>query len=258
MPAPSDRRPHTADPSFDVDSGTDLVSSRARGIPPPRATAPRRHRPAEVDIDLDQLRRAAEVELRSAITARNDAVWLLRQVAALCAAAIEEHVEAETALEHAARIQADATTDELTGALRRRSGFVALVHEVDRARRENHPLVLGFLDVDRLKQVNDTEGHLAGDALLVEVVHTLRASLRSYDVVMRYGGDEFVYSLAGADIPAAMQRFKTMRMMLADSVPGRTVSAGFSLLGPDDTLDSLVHRADEDLYARRAAERERT
>jgi diguanylate cyclase (GGDEF)-like protein len=219
----------------------------------PRA-APHLHI-ADVDIDLEQQRHAAEVELASAVAARNDAVWLLRQTAALCALAIESHVEAEAALEDATRVHADATTDELTGALRRNSGFVALQHEIDRARREAHPLVLGFLDVDRLKQVNDTEGHPAGDELLVMVVETLRASLRSYDVVMRYGGDEFVYSLAGADVTAAAQRFKTMRMMLLDCAPGRRVSAGFSLLGPDDDIDSLISRADEDLYARRAAER---
>jgi diguanylate cyclase (GGDEF)-like protein len=63
---------------------------------------------------------------------------------------------------------------------------------LERARRAEEGLVVAFVDVDGLKQVNDTEGHFAGDALLIPVANSLRAYLRSYDLVMRFGGDEFV------------------------------------------------------------------
>jgi diguanylate cyclase (GGDEF)-like protein len=143
-------------------------------------------------------------------------------------------------------------TDELTGALRRRRGFLALQHEMDRCQREGSNLVIAFLDVDAMKQVNDTRGHQAGDQLLREVAEGLRASLRSYDVLMRFGGDEFVYSVAGAELNEAATRFAKMRASLA-RIEGDSVSAGFAELRPGDTLDTLIGRADADLYERRKA-----
>jgi diguanylate cyclase (GGDEF)-like protein len=206
-------------------------------------------------LDLTDVRHAATIDLAGAVAARKDALWMLRQAAALCAVAVEAQAGACRAMDRAARDRADATVDELTGALRRNAGFVALDHEIERARRAGTGLVIGFLDVDRLKHVNDTRGHAAGDDLLRAVVAALRSSLRSYDVVIRYGGDEFVYSLAGADLPAALARFHAMSGLLAHRVPGRSVSAGFSELRLMDDLDALIGRADRDLYARRAAVR---
>jgi len=145
-----------------------------------------------------------------------------------------------------------ADTDELTGALRRRRGFPALQHEMDRCQREGSNLVIAFLDVDAMKQVNDTRGHQAGDQLLRQVAEGLRASLRSYDVLMRFGGDEFVYSVAGAELNEAATRFAEMRASLA-LIEGDSVSAGFAELRPGDTLDTLIGRADADLYERRKA-----
>lgn len=208
---------------------------------------------AERLIDLTDVRHAAEVELASAVSARLDAVRLLRQATLICAVTIQANRRALRSLRQAARMRADARLDELTGALRRRAGYAALEAEIDRARREGTSLVLGFVDVDGLKLVNDTLGHLAGDELLTSVQAALRASLRSYDVVVRYGGDEFIYSLAGADIAAAASRFRTMRTLLEYGAPGRSVSAGFAELRADDDLESLIRRADNDLLARRRA-----
>jgi diguanylate cyclase (GGDEF)-like protein len=211
--------------------------------------------PDPVVVDLDEVRHAAEVDFAGAVAARTEAVRLLREATKLCAVAVEAHDEAIRTLERAARIEAGATVDELTGALRRNAGFVALEHEIERARRDRTGLVLGFLDVDRLKLVNDTDGHQAGDDLLRLVVSALRASLRSYDVVVRYGGDEFVYSLGDTDVAGAVKRFGTMRGLLSEGAPGSSVSAGFAELGADDDLDTLICRADSDLFARRRTER---
>jgi diguanylate cyclase (GGDEF)-like protein len=213
--------------------------------------------PDHLVVGVDDVQHAADVELANARAARADAVWLVRQAAALCVVAVQTHDLGTRALAAAARHSADATVDELTGALRRNGGFVALAGEIDRSRRDGASLVLGFLDVDGLKAVNDTDGHAAGDALLVAVVDALRASLRSYDVVVRYGGDEFLFSLSGADEEAAAQRLKTMRTLLGHRMSGRSVSAGFATLRPDDDLDALIRRADLDLYTRRSAERGR-
>jgi diguanylate cyclase (GGDEF)-like protein len=175
---------------------------------------------------------------------------LLRQAEALRAEAAYDREQAAL-LRHQAGLDLDAAgIDDLTGALCRRRGFPALQHELDRCRRSKTNLVLSFVDVDGMKRVNDTRGHLAGDELLREVAVNLQASLRSYDVVMRFGGDEFVYSLAGATIGDAVDRFEKLRASLAH-INGDSVSAGFAELSRDDTLDTMIARADSDLYERR-------
>ena len=174
----------------------------------------------------------------------------LRQAAALRAAAAKDR-ERAALLRHQAGLDLDAAgIDDLTGALCRRRGFPALQREGDRCRRSRTSLVIGFLDVDGLREVNDTRGHLAGDELLRAVAFNLQASLRSYDVFMRFGGDEFVYSQAGATMQDAATRFDGVRTSLVH-LNGDSVSAGFAELGSDDTLETLISRADIDLYERR-------
>src|SRR5439155_19047998 len=88
-----------------------------------------------------------------------------------------------------------ATTDELTGAWTRRFGLEEVSRELERAHRTGASLMLAFIDVNGLKQVNDSEGHLAGDTLLQLVGQTLRKNVRPYDVVVRYGGDELICAM---------------------------------------------------------------
>jgi diguanylate cyclase (GGDEF)-like protein len=142
--------------------------------------------------------------------------------------------------------------DELTGALQRRAGRYELAHEVDRARRDGGPLVIAFLDVDGLKAVNDNHGHLAGDLVLRSAGNALLNGLRSYDVVVRFGGDEFVCALPGTSAAEAAQRLEDVCRALETSCPGASMSAGLAELGDGDSLDDLIQRADEELYARRA------
>ena len=200
--------------------------------------------------------RPGEAE-RLAARLDRDAAALFLHAAALQAeeAARDRHLAA-LAVHQAALERASFEADELTGVLRRRTGLPALQREIDRCRRAGDDFVLGFLDVDGLKQVNDTLGHLAGDDMLWTVAVLLRASLRSYDIVVRFGGDEFVYSVAGATLDAAEARFDELARSLAGAAPGRTVTAGFAQLRSDDTLESLLARADADLYGRRRRSRQ--
>lgn len=148
-----------------------------------------------------------------------------------------------------------AATDDLTGALRRTAGLDALQREIDRSRRMGDDgIVVVFLDVDALKQVNDNEGHAAGDRLLVEVVGAIRKRIRSYDLVIRYGGDEFVFALIHMTMSDAERTLADIRRQYAARTR-HTFSAGLTIVGAEDTAESVVAKADAALYqARRALE----
>lgn len=154
-----------------------------------------------------------------------------------------------------ARERAVATVDGLTGVLRRQFGLAELEREIARARHTRQPLVIAFVDVDHLKQINDTIGHPAGDRLLVQVAKGLVAALRPDDLVLRYGGDEFVCGLSGIDLDSAAKRLGLLNPALSATLEHGSVSIGLAELGPDETLDSLVARADEALYAQRRLSR---
>ena len=191
------------------------------------------------------------------LTARIDK--LLARLAAVRARAATErtkaaHDRAEAALERAALAAElhSAHLDDLTGAFRRELGWTALTHEIDRARRADGRFVIAFVDVDELKCVNDREGHAAGDRVLQTVVWTMRRHLRSFDPVVRYGGDEFVCGLGGADLEEVARRYEAIDRAVREEV-GVGISVGFAALGAGETLDQLVARADAALLdAKRA------
>jgi len=127
-----------------------------------------------------------------------------------------------------------AHTDDLTGAYRRGAGRVALEHELARARRTGEGLVVAYVDVDGLKATNDRDGHAAGDARLRDVVNAMRSKLRSYEPIVRYGGDEFVCSLAGVDLAAVKTRFDEIGVVLDDRDHPGSISVGLAEMRPDD------------------------
>lgn len=140
--------------------------------------------------------------------------------------------------------------DELTGTLRRAGGMAALDREISRARRLKSPLTVAFVDLDGLKQVNDRRGHKAGDELLRGLASVLRSGLRGQDLVIRYGGDEFVCVMP--DTPADGARAKLSSMQSeADSI-GLRFSAGAAQLERSDDVVSLLARADRDMYEAKA------
>ena len=145
--------------------------------------------------------------------------------------------------------------DELTGVLNRPAGMAALHREIERCRRSGARLVLGYLNVDGLRQVNESHGPRAGDELLRKVTAALRATLRSYDVVLRLGGDEFLFSLPGADVATAEQRFREFAVILGREAPGASASVGFAELHDGDALEDLIARADQALATGRRPRR---
>jgi len=145
--------------------------------------------------------------------------------------------------------------DELTGVLNRQAGFVALGREIDRCRRSGERFVLGYLNVDRMKVVNDSRGPRAGDEVLRKVTAALRATLRTYDVITRLGGDEFLFSLPGSDMSTAELRFKEFAVILSEEAPGSTASVGFVELRQHDTLDDLIAGSETAMLKGRRARR---
>jgi diguanylate cyclase (GGDEF)-like protein len=150
---------------------------------------------------------------------------------------------------------AQAQVDGLTGAHRRDLGTVVLQHEIERSRRSSEPFALAFIDVDGLKELNDREGHAAGDTLLQAVVVALRAELRSYDPIVRVGGDEFLCGFTNTKLEASRRRIEEIRAVLRRQPRTASISVGLAMLGERDTLEKLIARADADMYAGKQRQR---
>ena len=144
-----------------------------------------------------------------------------------------------------------AATDELTGAWTRRFGLEEVSRELERAHRTGASLVLAFIDVDGLKQLNDSQGHLAGDTLLQLLGETLRANVRPYDVIVRYGGDEFICAMPNLSASDARARFERIAALLTAADAKHSVTFGLAEAEPADTLQELIARADADLLQAR-------
>jgi diguanylate cyclase (GGDEF)-like protein len=160
--------------------------------------------------------------------------------------------------ERAARDRELAGIDELIGARRRGVGLEELRREIERARRTNGRLVAVFVDVDGLKSVNDEQGHRAGDQLLRDVAAALASRMRSYDLVVRVGGDEFLCVLPDVTPTEAPRRFDELVSELHHGPALRTVSFGLSDLRDGDSPQELIDRAERDLMADRSRRRART
>ncbi len=140
--------------------------------------------------------------------------------------------------------------DGLTGALRRESFAETLNVVIKQARTTLSPLCIAVLDLDNLKPINDRHGHQAGDRTLQELVKVSRARMGSADTIGRLGGDEFAVLMPGVTPTAAAAIVDNIRNELArSSAVAATVSIGLAELGPEDTPDQFIRRADKRLYA---------
>ncbi|MBL0727717.1 GGDEF domain-containing protein [Piscinibacter sp. HJYY11] len=156
-----------------------------------------------------------------------------------------------------------ATTDGLTGVLNRRHWMESAVTHFNLARRHGRGLVVLMLDIDFFKRINDSRGHQAGDRALVLFAEALRHVVRQPDLVGRYGGEEFCVLLPMSDVAAAQAVDQRLRAALVRDMNPKlgfdvTFSAGVASLDDDHTtLDELIARADQALYAAKQAGRNR-
>lgn len=159
-----------------------------------------------------------------------------------------------------------ATRDSLTDVWSRRAFLDLLSRELDRCARQKSNLGLLFLDLDHFKSINDSHGHLVGDLVLKEIAQRLSRSLRSYDFIGRYGGEEFCIALPGCPATAIGKRAEMIRLAISEE-PFRsesveipvTLSIGAAARGDARiSLQELVAIADVALYRAKAAGRNRT
>ena len=150
-----------------------------------------------------------------------------------------------------------ATHDALTGISNRGVSLDALRRERSRQTRENVSFATILLDIDHFKYVNDTYGHPAGDAVLMEAAQRIKSSIRPYDTLGRYGGEEFLIVLPIVDAPGAVcvaerirSAFEAESIVIERDKVAITVSLGIAVSGGTSSFDaeSLLHMADEALY----------
>jgi two-component system, cell cycle response regulator len=157
--------------------------------------------------------------------------------------------QAREALEH------EATHDSLTGLLNRRAALAGLSREMSRAGREGSTLSVGLCDIDYFKKVNDQFGHQVGDEVLAGFAKILQNNVRDYDLVSRYGGEEFLIiapQTRGTSEDGLYERMRgavqTARLETRQGAKSITVSIGVSGGGTDLSPDALLAAADGALY----------
>lgn len=170
--------------------------------------------------------------------------WMTYSLVAFLAAQV--HLQLEREYERA-------TQDALTGLKNRRAFLVAGTSEIERSKRYAHPLAVIFLDLDDFKQLNDTQGHDAGDAALRATATALLGTLRASDQVARLGGDEFAVLLPEIGYDAAVEAGHKISVAIGDALrdfPPVSVSVGVAWFGEvDQTFPEMLKAADELMYA---------
>jgi diguanylate cyclase (GGDEF)-like protein len=159
------------------------------------------------------------------------------------------------------RHRGESVLDPLTGLLNRATLGQRFEEVRQQAALVQVPVAFVLFDLDRFKNVNDTHGHEAGDAVLKDVAYEMRKALRSFELAYRVGGEELLLILPGTDEPEASALAERVRRRIAASRPGGisvTVSAGVSAaVGEDVVYEQLFERADARLYEAKNAGRDR-
>jgi diguanylate cyclase (GGDEF)-like protein len=188
-----------------------------------------------------------------AVIAATIIVGMLTAISAMLTARL-----VQTIRRHEAELEELSQRDPLTQLNNRRHLLARLDTELARLRR-GHPLSVVMIDLDGFKRVNDRQGHLQGDALLVQLSQALSGAVRVTDLVGRYGGDEFLIILPDTQLTEAQLVAERVTRAVCDvgttfdAAAPVTASAGIAVAAPTDTVRALVQRADENAYRAKQA-----
>lgn len=159
-------------------------------------------------------------------------------------------------------LEQKANLDSLTGAYSREKFNELYEIEFRRSQRYINSLSLLFLDIDHFKEINDTYGHDLGDQALIQFVKIIQENIRQYDVLARWGGEEFILMLPQTDMSAAFKIAEKLRKQISnhtfETIGTITCSIGVSMLQKNDDIHSLIKRADNALYKAKRSGRNRS
>lgn len=142
-----------------------------------------------------------------------------------------------------------ARQDPLTGVNNRRHFLQVLEDLIGQASMTSEAMSVMFVDLDNFKKVNDTHGHAAGDEVLLTLAGAIQETIRSSDLVARFGGDEFIILFAGAKLDSLPGFYQRIAAQVATSCPSNvTLSAGGAQLRAEESVEQLIARADQALY----------
>jgi diguanylate cyclase (GGDEF)-like protein len=238
-------RPRSAGHDDDLGDDRDLQAEAHD-----RASEARDQRADARDERAETRERSADRVDAGAAADRAEASGDRRQAAGDRANAAHDRRAAAADRSRSAQERQAASIDLLTGTRRREEGLVEIERELARAKRTNRPFALAFVDVNGLKRTNDSLGHAAGDELLRQTAGVIRSRLRSYDLIVRFGGDEFLCVLLDVTIEQAAERFSLVNADLA-SAEKASMSVGLAKLQADDDLETIIARADRAMYSER-------
>jgi len=176
---------------------------------------------------------------------------LIELLAALLSTVLQAELKAAHEKRRSERLELDAETDSLTQLYNRRAWDRLLSTEEERCRRYGHPAVVLSIDLDELKQVNDTHGHAAGDALITRAADALRKAAREVDIIARLGGDEFCILGVECDLAGAEALLGRTRKALADAQVNASV--GLAIRTPSGGLKGAWEAADQLMYIEKHA-----
>jgi diguanylate cyclase (GGDEF)-like protein/PAS domain S-box-containing protein len=175
-----------------------------------------------------------------------------------------ENTSRMAALERVEELEKMALLDPLTGVGNRRYTEMNVSARIDELRRYGWPLGLLFMDIDHFKRVNDTHGHAAGDEVLSTVARTLANSMRPFDFLGRWGGEEFVALITNVEpreLPGVADRARILVAHTMAPVDGKelsvTVSIGATMARSEDSVEDAVQRADRLMYRSKSEGRDR-
>jgi diguanylate cyclase len=212
---------------------------------------------AELNTILNDVMRDTKITQSEALKSRDQMIHA-RQEVQDAEARIQQ---LETKLEQMSELVRE---DQLTGSLNRRGLEDVFERELARAERRHSPFCIAMLDLDDFKRINDTHGHSAGDEVLIHLVRVIKDTLRTMDVIARFGGEEFLLVLPDTSMEDAMQtvtrvqRELTKRIFMYNNERLLiTFSAGVALRAGTEDQTSLIKRADDALYKAKRAGKNR-